>query len=133
MSNPVSQPAPLPAHPISSEVKLGPVLQTLREKVKKLPKHVPITKKTHPLSSYSTPPQNLMKDIANNAEIWETWDQKLNVLLPHKIDNIKPLVAHGKFRLVGLVSLLEHLVQDCGVDARLLEGKVKRLIEAIDR
>lgn len=79
------------------------------------------------------PPKDLTKDIANDADVWEVWDQKLNVLLPHKIDDIKPLVVRGKFGLVGLVALLEHLVQDRRVDAGLLEGKVKRLVEAIDR
>ena len=55
------------------------------------------------------------------------------MLLLHKINDMKPLVVRGKFGLVGLVSLLEHLMQDCRVDAGLLEGKVKRLLEAIDR
>ena len=126
------QPTPLPAHRISAE-NHNLILQTLREKVKKLPKHVPLANQTHPLASYSLSPKDLTKDIANDADGWEVWDQKLNVLLPPKIDDIKPLVVRGKFGLVGLVALLEHLVQDHRVDAGLLEGKVKRLVEAIDR
>ena len=133
MLNFVSQPVLLPACPISSTANLNPVFQMLHEKVKKLPKCIPLVNKTHLLTSYSSSSKDLMKDIANDADIWEVWDQKLNMLLPYKIDDIKPLVIHGKSGLVGLVALLEHLVQDHGVDAGLLEGKVKHLVEAIDR
>ena len=108
-------------------------LQVLCEKVNKLPKTIPLANKTHPLASYSHSPKDLTLDILNDADIWETWDQKLNVLLQHPIDNIKPLVVRGKFGLVGLVSFFEHLVRDCHLDKGLLEGKVEWLIMVIDR
>jgi hypothetical protein len=108
------------------------MLITLWEKVKKLPKAVPLANKTHILAGYSQSPQNLTSDIENNADIWEIWDQKLNVLLQCNDNDLRQLVVCGKFGLLGLVSLFEHLVQDRKVDKGLLEGKVKRLIDAID-
>ena len=72
-------------------------------------------------------------DITADADVWETWDQTLNVLISQSIPNIYPLVARGKYGLIALVQLLEHLVRDRKVDEGLLEGKVQRIIEAIDR
>ena len=75
----------------------------------------------------------LTKDITADADVWETWDQRLNVLILHNISNIYPLITQGKFGLIGLVQLLEHLVRDHKVDEGLLDGKLGRIIEAIDR
>jgi hypothetical protein len=44
-----------------------------------------------------------------------------------------PLVTRGKYGLIALVWLLEHLVRDRKVNEGLLDGKVGRVIEAIDR
>ena len=74
----------------------------------------------------------LTKDITADADIWEVWDQKLNVLISHRIPDIYPLVTWGKYGLIMLVQLLEHLVRDCKVNEGLLDGKVGRMIEAID-
>jgi hypothetical protein len=109
------------------------VLKTLREKVEKLPKSVPMAKKTNPLAGYCHDPVELTKDVTVDADIWELWDQRLNVLILHNIPDIHPLVRRGKYSLLGLVRLLEHLVRDRKVDEGLLDGKVGRLIEAIDR
>jgi hypothetical protein len=108
------------------------VLQTLREKVEKLPQTVPIANKAHILAGYSQSPQTLTSDIENDADVWETWDRKLNVFLQCDDDNLKRLVVRGKFGLVGLVRFFEHLVRDRKVDEGLLEGKAKRLVDTID-
>ena len=108
------------------------VLLSLREKVEKLPRTVPIAKKTHILAGYSQSPQKLTSDIENDADVWETWDRKLNVFLQCNDDELKQLVVRGKFGLIGLVGLFEHLVRDRKVDEGLTEGKVKRLVDAID-
>jgi hypothetical protein len=108
------------------------VLSTLREKVEKLPQTVPVADETHVLAAYSQSPQELTSDVQNDADIWETWDPKLNVLLPHNNDDLKLLVVCRQFGLTGLVRFFEHLVQDRKVDEGLLEGKVKRLMDAID-
>ena len=108
------------------------ILVTLREKVKKLPLTVPVANKTHTLAAYSQSPQKLTSDIQNDEDVWETWDQKLNVFLQCNDDELKQLVVRGKFGLIGLVGFFEHLVRDRKVAEGLIEGKAKRLLDTID-
>ena len=108
------------------------ILLSLREKVEKLPQSIPIAKKTHILATYSQLPQKLTSDIQDDADVWETWDQKLNVFLQGTNNELKQLVICGKFGLIGLVCLFEHLVRDRKVDEGLIEGKVKQLVNTID-
>ena len=72
-------------------------------------------------------------DIEDDMDVWEVWDQKLNVLISHRIPDIYPLVTQGKYSLTTLVQLLEHLICDRKVNKGLLDGKVGCIIEAIDR
>ena len=126
---------PAPTSPIMRMQSSPPptILKTLHKKVKNLPKLVPLAKKTGPLAGYCCDSTELTKDILADADIWETWDQTLNVLIPHSIPDIYPLVTRGKYGLIALVQVLEHLIRDRKVDESLLDGKVGRLIEAIDR
>ena len=109
------------------------ILKTLRKKVENLPKSVPEATQTSPLAGYCCNPVDLTRDIPVDADVWETWDQRLNVLISHSIPDIYPLITRGKYGLTGLVLLLEHLVRDRKVDEGLLDGKVGCVIEAIDR
>jgi hypothetical protein len=127
--NPTALP---PAASAPSPSSQPSVLSTLREKVEKLPRTVPVANKTHILAAYSQSPQNLTSDIQNDEDVWETWDQKLNVFLQCNDDDLKQLVVHGKFGLIGLAGFFEHLVRDRKVGEGLLEGKAKRLVDAID-
>jgi len=126
---------PAPTSPPIMHVQSSPppsILKTLRKKVETLPKSVPTAKKNGPLAAYCCDSMELTKDITTDADVWETWDQKLNVLISHNIADIYPLVTRGKYGLITLVQLLEHLVHDRKVDEGLLDGKVGRVIEAID-
>lgn len=105
----------------------------LRDKVENLPKSIPTAKKTGPLAGYCCDPAQLTKDITADDEVWEVWDQKLNVLISHNISDIHPLITRGKFGLIVLVRFLEHLVRDRKVNEGLLDGKIGRVMEAIDR
>ena len=109
------------------------VLKTLREKVKNLPKLIPIATKTGLLAGYCCDSRDLTKDIADNADVWEVWDGRLNVLISHSIPDLYLLITWGKYGLIVLVQLMEHLVCDRNIDEGLLEGKVGRVMEAIDR
>ena len=109
------------------------VLKTLHKKVKNLPKSIPIATKTGPLAGYCCDSRDLTKDIADNADVWEVWDGRLNVLILHSIPDLYPLITRGKYGLIALVQLMEHLVRDRNIDEGLLEGKVGRVIQAIDR
>ena len=104
----------------------------LQEKVEKLPKNIPTGKKTGPLAGYCCNSMELTKKITADVDIWKVWDQTLNVLIPHRISDIYPLITWGKYGLIILVKLMEHLVYDHNIDKGLLEGKVGCVIEAID-
>ena len=144
-SQPVSGPSSVPstAMTISAPVSTPIVamqggasftlLKTLRKKVENLPKSVPTAKKTGPLAGYCCDSTKLTEDITADTDVWEIWDQRLNVLISHSIPDIYPLVTRGKYGLITLVQLLEHLVCDRKVDEGLLDGKIRRVIEAIDR
>ena len=126
-------PNPSPIMPVQSTSAPFTILKTLREKVEKLPKSIPTAKKTSPLAGYCCNSTELTKDITADVDVWETWDQKLNVLISHTISDIYPLITRGKYGLIALVQLLEHLVRDRKVNEELLDGKVGRVMEAIDR
>ena len=98
-----------------------------------MPKSVPTAKRTGPLAGYSCNPVELTKEITLDGDVWETWDPKLNALISHCISENHPLVTRGKYGLIGLVCFMEHLVRDRKLDEGLLEGKVGRIIDAIDR
>ncbi|KAF8229906.1 hypothetical protein L208DRAFT_144997 [Tricholoma matsutake] len=85
-------PKSLPTIPAQSSVPFT-ILKTLREKVESLPKSVPTAKKTGPLAGYCCDSVELTTDITADVDVWETWDQKLNVLISHSIPDIYPLVA----------------------------------------
>jgi hypothetical protein len=106
-------------------------LITLRSQVEHLPKSVPIAKKTHSLAGFSCDPTTLTVGVPD-LEIWETWDPQLNTLIPQAITDVLPLVTRGKYGLIGLVQFLEHLVHDRNLDAGMLDGKIGRLLEAIN-
>ena len=112
------------------------ILKMLHDKVENLPTSIPTAKKTGPLAGYCCDPAQLTKDITADDEVWEVWevwDQKLNVLISHNIFDIRPLVTHGKIGLIVLVRFLEHLVRDRKVNEGLLDRKIGRVMEAIDR
>jgi hypothetical protein len=71
--------------------------------------------------------------IKDDVDVWETWDQKLNVFLQGNDDDLKRLIVRGKLGLIGLVGFFEHLVRDRKVDEGLLEGKAKRLMDVFFR
>jgi hypothetical protein len=68
------------------------ILEDLRRKVESLPKTIPLAKKNHKLAAYNLPPKDLTGGTPDD-ELWEIWDQKLNVLLPHETENLAALVV----------------------------------------
>jgi hypothetical protein len=88
---PAMVPKSQPILPVQSTTPVT-ILKTLHKKVKTLLKSVPIAKKTSPLIGYCCDSLELMKDITDDINVWETWDQRLNVLIPHSIPDIYPLI-----------------------------------------
>lgn len=123
-------PPPAAVAPVTPEL-CGSKLKTLRSKVENLPKSIPLAKNTGSLAGYSGDPASLT-EATPDLELWETWDPQLNALIPQAIPELSPLVTRGKYGLIGLVRFFEHLVEDRKLDAGLLDGKIGRILQAID-
>ncbi|KAL0563021.1 hypothetical protein V5O48_019057 [Marasmius crinis-equi] len=109
------------------------LLKSLRDRVEGLPDSVPVASSTGPLGKYFGDPSKLTQEIADDNMLWELrWDSEFNDLLPHQISCIHPLVLRGDYGLIGVVRIMEHLVRDRGVGEFFFEGKVGRLLKAID-
>ncbi|ESK81037.1 hypothetical protein Moror_3552 [Moniliophthora roreri MCA 2997] len=97
------------------------------------PTHTQTRTRTHPVpivkeltkSSYTS-------HIDNNNDVWEEFDCPIINLIPDALEERKVLVVRGKYGLQGFVQLVCHLMYDCHVNSGLLEGKLSRLIEAIN-
>ncbi|KAK7015911.1 hypothetical protein VNI00_018997 [Paramarasmius palmivorus] len=108
------------------------ILEQFRELVDNLPARVPVAPKTHALAAYSQDPSNLTADIANDDEVWEQCDNALIDLIPADQTKRQYLVVRGSYGLSGLVQYFEHLHEDRNVELCLMEGKISRVIEAIN-
>jgi len=95
------------------------------------PKSIPLAKNMASLAGFGGDPASLTQGIPD-LELWETWDPQLNALIPQAIPELSPLVTRGKYGLIGLVRFFEHLVEDRKLDAGLLDGKIGRVLQAID-
>jgi len=108
-----------------------PILKMFRDKVEKLPNTVPIADDLSPLAGFICDPVLLTDDVPDD-EIWEVWDPHLNRLIPQSVSDIFPLVMRGNFGLIRLVVFFEHIVYDRNVDPGLLDGKIGRILQAIE-
>jgi hypothetical protein len=70
--------------------------------------------------------------VGANEDAWEKFDGPLNSLLQKPPDELRHLVRIGPKGLIGLCRLLEYLVTYHQVTGYLFEGKLERLMHAID-
>jgi hypothetical protein len=68
----------------------------------------------------------------DGEDAWEKFDGPLNTLLQKPPKELRYLVQVGEYGLIGLCRLLEYLIISHNVSGVLLEGKVGRLMQAID-
>ncbi|KAL0572505.1 hypothetical protein V5O48_009458 [Marasmius crinis-equi] len=122
------------ATPAKTQPVVFTCFKTLREAVEGLPQAVPTAKKNGPLGKYSGKPAAQTAGCTDDALVWESgWDTELTVLIPADIEKVCGLVVQGKYGLIGLVQVMEHLVRDRKVPECLLEMKVQHLLSAIDQ
>ncbi|KAF9269578.1 hypothetical protein L218DRAFT_1072401 [Marasmius fiardii PR-910] len=120
--------------PTAQQPAIFTIIKTLRDAVECLPSTIPLGTEAGPLSGYSVDPAALTADCADDDLIWESgWDSQLTCLIPKDISQVCLLVLHGKYGLIGLVNLMEHLVHDRKLTESLLEQKVKHLLAAISQ
>jgi hypothetical protein len=105
------------------------LLHKLRTRIESLPPAVGVADENHPLAAFAGDPEGC---IADGEDAWETMDGPLNGLLQKPPEELQNLVRVGEKGLIGLCRLLEYLVTSHNVSGVLLEGKVGRLMQAID-
>lgn len=116
--------------PIKASCPIGvKLLQKLRSRIESLPLDVGVADETHPLAAFAEDPEGCVMD---DEDAWEKFDGPLNTLLQKPPEELRYLVRVGHYGLIGLCRLLEYLVISHNVSGILLEGKVGRLMRAID-
>jgi hypothetical protein len=105
------------------------ILQRLRARIESLPPDVGVADESHPLAAFAGDPEGCVID---GEDAWEKFDGPLNTLLQRPPEELHYLVRVGEHGLEGLCRLLEYLVISHNISTVLLEGKVERLMRAID-
>jgi hypothetical protein len=85
--------------------------------------------KDHPLAAFSGDPVGC---VGEDEDAWEKFDGPLNTLLQRPPGELQQLVRVGERGLIGLYRLLEYLVTSHQLTGYLFEGKLERLMHAID-
>ncbi|KAF9058752.1 hypothetical protein BDP27DRAFT_1432323 [Rhodocollybia butyracea] len=71
------------------------------------------------------------QDELAGSELWETWDPILNQLLQRPPEDTQKLIKGGKMGVEALYQVFAYLMKE-GVDLGLLEGKIGRVVNAIN-
>lgn len=112
--------------PINQEIDL---LEAFDARIKQLPPSVGIADVHHPLSQFARDP-GVGMEVGEDA--WEVWDGPLNTVLQRGPTELHGLVRLGDNGLPGLCRFLRCLVTQHGVAMGLIEGKIQRLVRAMD-
>ncbi|KAJ8518371.1 hypothetical protein ONZ45_g4578 [Pleurotus djamor] len=123
-----------PIHKAASQegcCKMGiQLINDLEARIQHLPADTPIAGADHPLARFAGDPRG---SVADGEDAWEVWDQPLNMVLrTNSQDELRSLICRGEYGLTGLCRLLRYLVYEQRIAGALLEGKVERLLEAMD-
>jgi hypothetical protein len=106
------------------------LLRSLTERISALPKDTTEAGEDHPLARFSGDPAGAVED---GEDAWEKWDGPLNMLLQKDPEELDKLVVIGHRGLGGFHRFLSYLISEHGIQGCLLEGKIERLLSAIDR
>ena len=97
--------------------------------IEALPHDVGDADEFHPLAQFAGDPMGCVEE---NEDAWEKFDGPPNTLLQKPQDELRHLVQVGENGLIGLCRFLEYLVTYHQVTGHLFEGKLERLMHAID-
>jgi len=105
------------------------LLRKFRTRIEELPQDVGEADENHPLAAFAGDPVGCVEE---DEDAWEKFDGPLNSVLQKPADELRLLVRVGERGLIGLCCFLEYLVQHHRVTGYLFEGKLERLMNAID-
>jgi len=98
------------------------------EPLQTIPTTIPEASIDHQFAQFAG---DLSSCVPNGKDAWETWDGPLNTILQKGTENLKKLVARGDHGLLAFHRFLLYLVTEHNVNSVLFEGKIDRLIKAI--
>ncbi|KDR66758.1 hypothetical protein GALMADRAFT_1359327 [Galerina marginata CBS 339.88] len=116
------------AAPVGCPVAIA-CLNKLRERIDTLDDSIEEAGLDHPLAGFSGDPRGCVLD---GEDAWEKWDGPLNTILQKEPEDLRKLVVRGQRGLAGLHGFLHYLVLHHGIQGALIEGKVERLLSAMD-
>jgi hypothetical protein len=97
--------------------------------IHRIPLSVPEASRNHPFAQFSG---ELKGCIPEGEDSWETWDGPLNTILQKELQELEMLVTRGHYGISALHCFLQYLVTEHAVDSALFEGKIERLICAMN-
>ncbi|KAG6892874.1 hypothetical protein C0992_012120, partial [Termitomyces sp. T32_za158] len=106
------------------------LLHTFQKKILALPKTIEVADSNHPLAAFAGNP---MGCVGDDEDAWEKWDGLLNTQLQKTLDELHFLVQRGENRLIGLHRFLAYLVVYHGIKEVLIEEKLSRVMDYIDK
>lgn len=115
----------------SSSTIHAPLARKLHAAITRLPTAVPIGTYHDTISQFTVP---VRQAIPADEDAWEAIDSILNNFLGYgkTLNDISLLVRRGPLGMDGLCSWIDSCASDLGISEALLEGKVGRLIEALE-
>lgn len=116
--------------PSAGVLSVSSILSELELVTASLPRPIPEGLETDILARFSGNP-NL--ELEDGQDAWEMADSALNRVIGFgkTVDEIAKIIRRGPLGMDGFCRWLRALVYDLKVDESLLEGKVKRLIDAM--
>jgi len=105
-----------------------PCLTNLYTHIQTIPTTVPEAGTDHPFAQFAG---DLSSCVPDGEDAWETWDRPLNTILQKGPEDLKKLVARGDRGLLAFHRFLLYLVTEHNVNSVLFEGKIDRLVKAI--
>ncbi|KAF8058599.1 hypothetical protein FPV67DRAFT_1565461 [Lyophyllum atratum] len=76
--------------------------------------------------------RTLRRCVSQDEDAWEKYNGPLDTMLQKPPEDIRALVRVGELGLAGLCRFLEYLVVNHGIKGGLIEGKLQRLMDAMD-
>ena len=98
-------------------------------RIQQLPESIEVADDSCPLARFSG---TFEGSVGPGQDPWEVWNGPLDTELQKSPEEVKNLVKRGEKGLKAVYNLLEYLALSHGVPGALLEGKVERLLHAID-
>lgn len=109
----------------------GSLIDRLRVATRRLPKTVLVGTEVDILAQFSGAP---FVDLDEYDDAWEMVDRTLNGVIGYgmSVAAVSAIIRRGKFGMDGLCNWLETCISEYGINPELLEGKVDRLLDAIN-